>query len=102
MPNVRDNSLHGYLHRCTTLKGINPPLQLKKGKVARYMEILDQMPPVRAWQLYDGSMLIDGYHRLEAAKQLGRVSIAVEVQQASREDELHLAIYVANVACGFA
>ena len=50
----------------------DPPRHLDEDKVSRYAQILDQMPPVVVFELGKGLLLVDGYHRVEAARRLGR------------------------------
>ena len=73
-------------------RSVDLPRCLAEDKVARYAQTLDLAPPVTVLMLYDGSLLIDGYHRIEAAKRLGRTVIRAEFRQASCKDELHFAI----------
>jgi ParB/Sulfiredoxin domain len=73
----------------------DPPRHLDEGKLARYAQILDQLPPVVVFELPDGLLLVDGYHRLEAARRLGRRIVRAEVRQGSREDALQFAVDLA-------
>ncbi len=73
----------------------DPPRHLDEEKVARYTQVLDQLPPVVVFQLSDGLLLVDGYHRVEAARRLGRRVIRAEVRQGSREDALRFAVDLA-------
>jgi uncharacterized ParB-like nuclease family protein len=73
-------------------RSIDLPHYLAEDKVAKYVRMLDQAPPVTVLMLYDGSLLIDGYHRIEAAKRLGRAVVMAECRQASKKDEFHFAV----------
>lgn len=73
-------------------RSVDLPDYLAEDKIARYAQMLDQAPPVTVLMLYDGSLLIDGYHRIEAAKRLGRTVIKAELRRGSYRDELHFAI----------
>jgi len=73
-------------------RSVDLPYSVAEEKVARYVQTLDQAPPVTVLILYDGSLVIDGFHRIEAAKRLGRTMISTELRQASYKDELHFAI----------
>lgn len=75
-----------------TERSVDLPDYLAEDEVARYAQMLDQAPPVTVLMLYDGSFLIDGYHRIEAAKRLGKTAIKAELRRASYKDELHFAI----------
>jgi ParB-like chromosome segregation protein Spo0J len=72
----------------------DPPRHLDE-EVARYAQILDQLPPVVVFNLGDGLLLVDGYHRVEAARRLGWTVVQAEVQQGSREDALRFAVDLA-------
>jgi hypothetical protein len=65
---------------------------LAEDKVVKYAQMLDEASPVTVLMLYDGSFLIDGYHRIEAAKRHGRTVIRAELRQASCRDELHFSV----------
>ena len=78
----------------------DPPRHLDEGKVARYTQILDQLPPVVVFHLGDGLLLVDGYHRVEAARRLRRRVIRAEVRQGSREDALRFAVDLAATERG--
>jgi hypothetical protein len=78
----------------------DPPRQLEEEKVGRYMQILDQLPPVVVFNLGDGLLLVDGYHRVEAARRLGRRVVQAEVRQGSREDALLFAVDLAAAQRG--
>lgn len=67
------------------------PELVSQEKVAKYAQILDKLPPVTVFDLHDGLLLADGYHRVAAARQLGRTTIRAEVRRGSRRDALHFA-----------
>jgi ParB-like chromosome segregation protein Spo0J len=73
----------------------DPPRHLDEEKVARYAQILDQLPPVVVFNLGDGLLLVDGYHRVEAARRLGWTVVQAKVRQGSREDALRFAVDLA-------
>ena len=77
-----------------------PPRHLDEDKVSRYAQILDQMPPVVVFELDDGLLLVDGYHRVEAARRLGRAVVRAEVRQGSRADALRFAVDLAAAGRG--
>lgn len=78
----------------------DPPRHLDEEKVARFTQILDQLPPVVAFELCDRLLLVDGYHRVEAARRLGRIVVRAEVRQGSREDALRFAVDLAATERG--
>jgi hypothetical protein len=73
----------------------DPPRHLDEGKVARYAQILDQLPPVVVFDLGDELLLVGGYHRVEAARRLGRPVIGAQVRQGSLADALRCAVDLA-------
>jgi len=44
---------------------------LDAGRVAYYLDQLDEAPPVTAFDIDGHLLLADGHHRVEAAQQLG-------------------------------
>jgi hypothetical protein len=79
---------------------VGPPRHLDEGKVSRYEQILDQMPPVVVFELSEGLLLVDGYHRVEAARRLGRTVVRAQVRRGSREDALRFAVDLAAAERG--
>lgn len=63
--------------------------KLNSATVKQYAERLDELPPVVLF----GKLLADGFHRVAAAKRLGRESIKAEVKQGGREDAM---VYAAS------
>lgn len=78
----------------------DPPRHLDEDKISRYAQILDQMPPVVVFEIGDGLLLVDGYHRVEAARRLGRTVVRAEVRQESLEDALRFAADLAAAERG--
>jgi hypothetical protein len=78
----------------------DPPRHLDEDKVARYAHILDQLPPVVVFDLGDELLLVDGYHRVEAARRLGQPMIGAQVRQGSRADALRCAVDLAAAERG--
>lgn len=60
-------------------------------RVTLYSEILDQMPPVTIFRTPQGLLLADGYHRVAAARSLGRTAVQAVVFDGSRGDALAFA-----------
>ncbi|MBT2596418.1 ParB/RepB/Spo0J family partition protein [Arthrobacter sp. ISL-72] len=65
-------------------------------RVSYYVDHLDDSTPVVVFDIDGALLLADGYHRVEAAKQLGRTTIAAEVRQGQRSDALQFAIDMAQ------
>jgi ParB-like chromosome segregation protein Spo0J len=78
----------------------DPPRHLDEAKVARFAQILDQLPPVVVFELGDGFLLVDGYHRVEAARRLGRPFVRAQVRRGSGADALRFAVDLAAAERG--
>lgn len=74
---------------------MDPRRHLDPEKVERYARILDDLPPVVVFELPEGLLLVDGYHRLAAAQRRGRLIVAARVLRGSREDALRYAVDLA-------
>jgi hypothetical protein len=74
---------------------IDPEAHLDHERVKRYAEMLDTLPPVVAFDTEEGLLLVDGYHRVAAARQRGLEMVEAEVRRGSRHDAL---MYAARVA----
>lgn len=70
--------------------------RVDKKIVDRYAEILDELPPV---DVFNGKLLADGFHRVAAAKNLGRETIQARVHRGDRGEAMVFAA-TANVAHG--
>jgi hypothetical protein len=59
----------------------NPRRHLDQDRVRRYVEVLDQLPPVIVFELEDHTLLLtDGYHRVAAAQQCGRTVVEADIR----------------------
>lgn len=76
--------------------GTNPDV------VTRYMECLDQMPPIVVFKIPDEEkyLLVDGWHRYVAAEQLGHESIMAEQAKYGTRDEAYEYALLANLKHG--
>ena len=54
----------------------------------RYADQIDDLPPIVVFLTPEGLLVADGYHRLAAAKLLGRDWIEADVREGSRSDAL--------------
>src|ERR1051325_7070977 len=76
---------------------LNPRERLNEETIIRYMESFASLPPVR---VQDGTnVVIDGYHRVEAAVRLGLETVPVK-QEPIPDEELKLVAGLANVSHG--
>lgn len=70
----------------------NPRDRIDGEIVTRYVELLDQMPPIEVYNVGQDLMLADGFHRVEAAIQRGWTEIRAHIRHGSRQDALEFAI----------
>jgi ParB-like chromosome segregation protein Spo0J len=74
---------------------VDPDRHLDQELVARFALVLDDLPPVTVYRLPDGLLLVDGYHRLAAARRLGRTTVRAEVVSGTKADALAFATALA-------
>ena len=79
---------------------IDPEAHLDALRVERYARMLDVLPPVVVFDTPEGLLLVDGYHRLAAARRCGLESVEAEVRSGSRHDALKYAARVVAALCG--
>jgi ParB-like chromosome segregation protein Spo0J len=79
---------------------INPEAHLDAARVEQYAEILDALPPVVVFDTGEGLLLVDGYHRVAAARRRGLETVEAEVCLGSRQDALRYAATVGAVQRG--
>jgi DNA modification methylase len=72
---------------------------LDEATVERYAAIFDSLPPVVVFSTPQGYLLASGFHRLEAARRLGRAEVAAVVREGSRAEAEEFAI-LDNVSHG--
>jgi ParB-like chromosome segregation protein Spo0J len=91
------------MHLTVTAIAVDQALQVRDGlddaTVARYRESFDRLPPIDVFDTPDGYVLADGFHRYQAAVELGHVEIAARVHRGSRDDAADYAA-TANAAAG--
>ena len=76
---------------------LNPRERLSEETIIRYMESFTSLPPVRVQR--DTNVVIDGYHRVEAAVRLGLEEIPVQLEPIP-DDELRMVAGLANISHG--
>ena len=72
-------------------------MRLNDETIERYMEILDQLPPIIVYNVDSKLILVDGFHRRAAAERLGRSEIEAETKQGTGNDALEYAIKVNSI-----
>jgi ParB-like chromosome segregation protein Spo0J len=79
------------------IQELNPRERLNEETIIRYMESFSSLPPVR---VQDGTnVVVDGYHRVEAAVRLGLEEVPVRSEPIADED-LRMVAGLANVGHG--
>jgi hypothetical protein len=73
---------------------VDPEAHLDAARVERYVEMLDDLPPVVVFETPEGLLLVDGYHRVAAARRLGLATVEADVRRGSRHDALRYAAAV--------
>jgi uncharacterized protein (DUF1015 family) len=71
-------------------------------RVVYYTRSIDEAAPVTVFDTGDELILADGYHRAEAARQLGRTTIRADVRRGSRSDALRFAVELCQEQQGLA
>lgn len=79
------------------IQELNPRERLNEETIIRYMESFSSLPPVRVQE--GTNVVIDGYHRVEAAVRLGLEEVHADVERIP-DDELRLVAGLANVSHG--
>ncbi len=80
-------------------KAMQARTHLNAGVVDQYVTCFDDLPPVEVVDAPEGKILADGFHRVGAAKRLGRTHIAANVREGTREDAEVIAL-LANTTHG--
>ncbi|WP_271222563.1 ParB N-terminal domain-containing protein [Streptosporangium carneum] len=70
---------------------VDPSAHLDVRRVEHYAEIFDELPPVVVFQMEERLLLVDGYHRVAAARLRGEDHVEAEVRRGSRADALRFA-----------
>jgi hypothetical protein len=79
----------------------DPRRHLDQDRVRRYAAVLDQLPPVTVFELEDHTLLLtDGYHRVAAAQQAGRIVVQAEIRVGTKAQAVEFAIDVARAEWG--
>ena len=73
---------------------VDPEAHLDAARVERYARMLDDLPPVVVFETSEGLLLVDGYHRVAAARRLELETVEADVRRGSRHDALRYATAV--------
>jgi aminoglycoside phosphotransferase (APT) family kinase protein len=71
-------------------------LHLDAGRVQYYVDHFSASGPLVVYQIDEDLLLVDGHHRLEAARQLGMQQVTADVRAGSRDEALQFAVSQAN------
>ena len=81
------------LELITTEQGIYPRMRTKKETVERYADAMEEgaeFPPIVVFEKGGKYVLLDGFHRKEAAEKIGRIKIKAEILDIDPNDTLAL------------
>jgi len=67
---------------------VDPEAHLDAARVERYTRTLEDLPPVLVFETAQGPLLVDGYHRVAAARRLELETIEAEVRRGTRRGAL--------------
>jgi ParB-like chromosome segregation protein Spo0J len=73
---------------------------LDADRVRLYVRAGEDVLPVVVFETEDGLLLVDGYHRVAAAKLRGAETVTADVRRGSRSDALRFAAELAAVQRG--
>jgi hypothetical protein len=73
---------------------VDPTAHLDPAVVEGYAGMLDELPPVVVFDMPEGLLLVDGYHRVESARRAGRTTVEADVRARSRAEALRHAAEV--------
>ncbi|MDX6675998.1 MAG: ParB/Sulfiredoxin domain [Solirubrobacteraceae bacterium] len=79
---------------------VDPTAHLDPGRVRHYARAGGDVAPVVVFDTGDGLLLVDGYHRVAAAKLSGAETILAELRHGSREAALGYAVELAAAQRG--
>lgn len=85
------------LNELVLIPELNPRQRLCEETIIRYMESFTSLPPVRAQR--GSNVVVDGFHRVEAAVRLGLEEVPVQLEEID-DEELHLVAGLANAQHG--
>jgi hypothetical protein len=79
---------------------VDPAAHLDASRVQHYVHAGEDVAPVVVFDTEEGLLLVDGYHRVAAAKLRGVTTIPVELRCGTREDALSYAVGLAAAQRG--
>src|SRR5512133_790720 len=79
---------------------VDPGAHLDPERVQHYVRKGTDVPPVVFFDTEDGLLLVDGYHRVAAAKARDAATIAADVHHGSRAEALEYAATLAAAGRG--
>jgi hypothetical protein len=71
---------------------VDPAAHLDRARVQHYVDAGEDVEPVVVFQTEDGLLLVDGYHRLAAARLRGVTTVTADLRHGSRHDALRHAV----------
>jgi ParB-like chromosome segregation protein Spo0J len=79
---------------------VDPAAHLDEGRVRHYVRAGEDVAPVVVFETDEGLLLVDGYHRVAAARLRGAKTVAAELRRGTREDALGYAVELAAAQRG--
>jgi ParB-like chromosome segregation protein Spo0J len=79
---------------------VDPVAHLDATRVEHYVQAGEAVEPVVVFDTEEGYLLVDGYHRVAAAKLRGADTVPAEIRGGSREDALRYAVALAAAQRG--
>jgi ParB-like chromosome segregation protein Spo0J len=79
---------------------VDPVAHLDATRVQHYVQAGEAVAPVVVFDTDEGYLLVDGYHRVAAAKLRGANTVRADLRRGSREDALRYAVELAAAERG--
>jgi ParB-like chromosome segregation protein Spo0J len=79
---------------------VDPAAHLDERRVRQYVRAGKDVAPVVVFETDEGLLLVDGYHRVAAARLRGAKTVAAELRRGTREDALSHAVELAAAQRG--
>lgn len=79
---------------------VDPVAHLDAARVRHYVQAGEAVAPVVVFDTEEGYLLVDGYHRVAAAKLRGASTVPAELRRGSREDAFRYVVELASAERG--
>lgn len=75
------------------IAALEVPSVIDEERVTRYALMLDRLPPIVIFDIGGDLLVVDGYHRINAARRLGRPTVKAQIWRGTRDDALAFAAH---------